>query len=372
MKKMKNILSVTIIALLMAALSLTCIFKPASDFSLAERRALAQLPTMSGETILNGEFMDGFESYTVDQFPLRDAFRAYKAALNKYVFGKRDTNGLFMAGGHLSKIDDPVNADMQNHAAQRFSYLYENYIKDTDAEVYFSIVPDKNYVLAKENGYPSLDYDAFAETMKSKTPYMEYIDIYPLMDLEDYYTTDTHWKQERITDVAAHILHAMQPNVSLEADAVYTEQTLDIPFYGVYAGQLPLPVQPDTIRYQTNPMLAACTVEYYDTGMAKTGDMYNMEKAEGKDPYEMFLSGSTPLCVIENPNAKEQRELVLFRDSFGSSLAPLLAQGYSKITVVDIRYIQSSFVGQFVDFEHVDDVLFMYSATLLNNSLALR
>ncbi len=125
MKKMKNILSVTIMALLMAALSLTCILKPASDFSLAERRALAQLPTMSGETILNGEFMDGFESYTVDQFPLRDAFRAYKAALNKYVFGKRDTNGLFMADGHLSKIDDPVNADMQNHAAERFAIQKE-------------------------------------------------------------------------------------------------------------------------------------------------------------------------------------------------------------------------------------------------------
>ena len=42
-----------------------------------------------------------------------------------------------------------------------------------------------------------------------------------------------------------------------------------------------------------------------------------------------------------------------------------------KITVVDIRYIQSGFVGNFVDFDK-GDVLFLYSTTLLNNSMAMR
>ena len=96
-----------------------------------------------------------------------------------------------------------------------------------------------------------------------------------------------------------------------------------------------------------------------------------MKKAEGKDPYEMFLSGTAPLITIENPSANVSKELVLFRDSFGSSLAPLMAEGYKKITVVDIRYIQSAFIGNFVDFEGAD-VLFLYSTTLLNNSLAMK
>ena len=151
----------------------------------------------------------------------------------------------------------------------------------------------------------------------------------------------------------------------------YKVNTLDNPFYGVYAGQYAIPVKPDTIKYLTNNTIDNCIVTYYDTGMPEVREIYNMDKAYSKDPYEMFLSGVAPLITIENPNAKTDKELVMFRDSFGSSLAPLLAEGYSKITVVDIRYMQSSFVGSFVDFENCD-VLFIYSTALLNNSTAMK
>ena len=96
-----------------------------------------------------------------------------------------------------------------------------------------------------------------------------------------------------------------------------------------------------------------------------------MEKAYGKDPYEMFLSGSLPLITIENPNATTDKELVIFRDSFGGSITPLLVEGYAKITLVDIRYITSDLVGMFVDFED-QDVLFLYSTLVLNSSTTLR
>jgi len=96
-----------------------------------------------------------------------------------------------------------------------------------------------------------------------------------------------------------------------------------------------------------------------------------MEKAYGKDPYEMFLSGTSALIEIENPNAKSDKELVIFRDSYASSIAPLLVEGYSRVTLVDIRYIQSSFLGNFVEFDN-QDVLFLYSTSLINNSTSMR
>ena len=85
----------------------------------------------------------------------------------------------------------------------------------------------------------------------------------------------------------------------------------------------------------------------------------------------MFLSGSLSLITIENPNATTDKELVIFRDSFGSSIAPLLVEGYAKVTLVDIRYIASDLVGRFVDFEN-QDVLFLYSTLVLNNSVTLK
>ena len=30
---------------------------------------------------------------------------------------------------------------------------------------------------------------------------MQYIDIFPLLSIEDYYNTDTHWRQDCIVDV---------------------------------------------------------------------------------------------------------------------------------------------------------------------------
>ena len=43
--------------------------------------------------------------------------------------------------------------------------------------------------------------------------------------------------------------------------------------------------------------------------------MYDFEKGEGRDPYELFLSGSLSYITIENPSAQTNRELIIFRDS---------------------------------------------------------
>jgi hypothetical protein len=61
----------------------------------------------------------------------------------------------------------------------------------------------------------------------------------------------------------------------------------------------------------------------------------------------------------------------VFRDSFGSSMIPLLMQGYKKVTVVDTRYIASGLLDQFIQFKG-QDVLFMYSSLILNSSYILK
>lgn len=365
--KFKNMISVITFGVFLFSMCAICTLKSDAEYSESERRALLQAPEFSLSSVTNGDFMKNFESYTSDQFPFRDSFRSVKSLFARFALGKLENNGLFIAEGHLSKIDEEENEAMLNHAANKFEYIYKSYLKDKNTNVYFTIVPDKNRFLASKNGYPSLDYKGFENSMKEKTPYMKYIDIASLLSIDDYYTTDTHWKQENITDIAQKIASEMGADVKSE----YNINTLENPFYGVYHSQAALPfIKSDTIKYLTNDTIDGCIVTYYDTGMPKKGEMYNMKKAFGKDPYEMFLSGVAPLITIENPNAKKEKHLVMFRDSFGSSLAPLMAEGYSKITVIDIRYIQSGLLGSFVDFSDAD-VLFIYSTALLNNSLAL-
>ena len=151
-------------------------------------------------------------------------------------------------------------------------------------------------------------------------------------------------------------------------DGQYHQHQTDVPFYGAYVGQLALPVKADTITYLTNDEMAHCVVTSYNSGKPQEAALYDMAKLQGRDPYEMFLCGSDALVTVENPDCHNGRELVIFRDSFASSLAPLLIGSYEKITLIDLRYIRPELVGEFVDFSN-QDVLFLYSTLVLNAGL---
>lgn len=366
-KQANNIILIAVMGITLLGLSLWCYIKAPDKYSDSERRALAQAPELTVNSFISGEYMQNFEKYSLDQFPVRDSFRTIKAAIEMGIFQKKDNNGIYLTDGHIADLDYTVNEKMLDYAAERFEYIYQSYFKDNDTNLYFSIVPDKNYALAQSNNYLSMDYAYLTDYMKAKTDYMQYIDIFDLMSAEDYYYTDSHWRQEKIYDVADRLASKMGKS----RNQSYLQKTLDIPFYGVYYGQAALPHKPDTINYLTNDTLDNCIVTGYDTGSPKQLSIYDMQKAQGKDTYEMFLSGTQAIITIENPNSKTDDELIIFRDSYASSLTPLLCECYSKITLIDIRYVQSSMLGQFIEADN-QDVLFLYSTMLLNNSLALK
>lgn len=364
-KNKKEFIYSVFVGVVFFGLSLVVWLKPATDFSYTERRPLAQFPDANLTFISDGIFMEKFEDYTLDQFPFRERFRSLKAVIQKYGFGQLDNNDVYLAQGYISKLDYPYKVDAKDKAVKKFQSIYDAYIKDSNAKVYFSMIPDKNYFLAEKNGYLSMDYDALYEDMEQELDFMEYIEICDLLSIEDFYYTDTHWRQEKILDVAKHLSDKM--GVSLHAE--YETIQLESPFYGVYYGQLALPVDPDRISYLSNPLFEECVV--FDYEHQKEIPVYDLERAVGKDPYEMYLSGSLSVITIENPNASTDKELVIFRDSFGSSIAPLFAEGYKKITLLDIRYLNQNLIENFVTFEN-QDVLFLYSTGVINNETAFR
>lgn len=364
-EKTKNISLVIITVLFIYGFSLWSILKPADAESVSERRPLATFPVVNGETISSGTFMTDFEKYALDQFPLRDRFRTLKASITFYILGQKDNNGIYIKDGHASKLEYPFDEESVEYAAERFQFVYDRYMADKDMSVYLSVIPDKNYFTARENGYLSIDYDEFISHLQGNMDFAEYIDIISLLELSDYYYTDTHWRQEEIKDVAGYLASGMGVNLSEE----YTINQIDTPFYGVYYGQSALPLTADVLYYLNSPTLRDYKVYDYETNAFIT--IYDFEKTKGNDPYEMFLSGSKSLITIENPNADTDKELILFRDSFGSSIAPLFAEGYAKITLVDIRYISPNMLDRFIDFEN-QDVLFLYSVSVLNNSITIK
>lgn len=354
--------------------------KPDTEYSVTERRKLKQQPELTVDTIVSGQFMSRFEEYSLDQFPLRDTFRSFKALTSL----KADNNDIYVVDGHINSMEYPLNEASLTYASGKFGDIYEKYLKDGGCKVYLSIIPDKNYFYADENGYLELDYDKMVDTMVAENGYMTYVDIFPLLTGESYYKTDTHWKQECLPEVADKLLESMgsfegQETVIVdvgnlsetERETTIDYQRIEMPgdFYGVYYGQAALPLAPDKITYLTNEVIEDYVVFDYQNN--KEILVYDEVKMQEDDPYELFLGGPLSLITIENPQSLNDKHLIIFRDSFGSSIAPLLAQDYAKTTLIDIRYLQSAVLGNFVDFDHAD-VLFLYSTMVLNHSDTLK
>lgn len=363
-KKFKNIFTVCLCGVVIFGLFIWCILKPASDVSGSERRPLAQFPKASFSEISKGKFMSDFEKYAVDQFPLREKFRTLKSLSAFGIFLQKDNNDLYIEDGFITKAEYPLDEKAIENAAAKFSFINEKYLNGSN-KIYLSVIPDKNYFLAGKSGHLSYDYDKLLKAIKSGTSFAKYIDIFDLLEISDYYRTDTHWRQEEIIPVAKRLTEKMGADFAGD----FEKQKLSEPFYGVYYGQCSLPVAAEEIYYLTSDAIESCKV--FDGETNSFISVYSEEAKSGNDLYEFYLSGSKSLLKIENPKAQTDKELILFRDSFGSSIAPLLIGSYKSITLVDIRYISSAVLSKWIDFEG-KDILFLYSTTVLNNSITFK
>ena len=122
---------------------LACALHTDQPLSLSERRPLAQRPEVSVQALASGNYMSEFETYALDQFPLREAMRQLKAQVQSSLLRQKNNNGLYQVDGSLSKIEAVLSESSVRAAAEKLNRLQETYL--TDSRVFYGVVPDKNY-----------------------------------------------------------------------------------------------------------------------------------------------------------------------------------------------------------------------------------
>ncbi len=374
-ERLRALICAGVFILFFAALSIVNLFYQPPEISKSERRYLATFPELfqaeagGASGGLNPNFTGEFETWAMDSFVFREGFRTIKAATVYRIFWQKDNNGVYLIDGMAGKIER-INEDSFRKGADKIQILMD--MLPESATVRYSLVPDKGYYLNQKLGQTllTIDYEKAAKLLEEKLGAEKYLDLLPLLTAEDYYKTDLHWAQEKLPSLIAVIGEELGFADRLETD--YSPHSLT-PFYGVYYGQAAMPLPAEKLIYLSSPAIDGATVKLLDTktGQMVESQMYYPDKFYGIDPYDLFLAGPQPLITIENPNAKTDKELFLFRDSFGSSLAPLFTSAYAKVTLIDLRYMDSRMIPSLVDFGENPDVLFMYSAQILNNSETL-
>jgi len=365
---MKNKAVVVSFLLVLFALFAANLIVPDQALSYGERRRLAQMPALSVKSVFSGEFMEKFDTYSTDQFVWREPFRRVKTFADRSIFLKRDTNGLFQVQGGIFSIEYPLRGDKVSRMCSRFNALYDRYL--VGMNVYYSIVPDKNYFLPDDGSYLVMDYDRMAELVCAGMPKdAQYVDLFGALKLENYYGSDGHWRQETLKPVVDTLYGAM--GIAAAFDPAQYEHRSYAPFYGAYYGQLAGMAEPDTIIWLENDITRGAAVTSLSFPGREDLTVYNEEGLGGMDSYDVFLYGAQPLITLDNPLCASGRELILIRDSYGSSLAPLLLEGYSRITLVDLRYITQELLANYIEFDD-QDVLCVFSTTIINNSDIIR
>lgn len=271
-----------------------------------------------------------------------------------------DENGMMNIDGMYVRAPKPLDESSLTRFCEKVKSIKADYLASASS-VRLAVIPDKSYyVRDKTDSY--LDHGAMMASIVKSLDGWDVIELEGSLSIDSYYTTDPHWRQERILPVARLIASSYGFQTG-----EFTQQSRD-GFIGDYKRDIGDGVS-EKIVWLENEHTKNAAVDNFQHPDYKA--VYEPSLLSTISPYDIFLGGPSPLVTITNPQVTGEKQLVIFCDSYGSSLAPLLLEGYSKITLVDLRYMVSSLLPEHVVFDNAD-VLFIYSAELVNNSTLLR
>ena len=329
---------------------------PDLKISKTERRKLDDFPKVE----INNKYITKIESYLLDHFPFRSEFRKVKAIYNYKILNKLDNNDYSFYNNNIYKSDYPTNIKSINNFEKHIQKMKLLFNKNNN--VYMMIIPDKNYYLEEDN-FLHIDYNYIYNCINKIN--RNNIDIRTTLNSNDYYQTDTHWKQENL----AKVIKKMSDEMNFSYTNINYKENKYNNFYGVYYSEDINFRKPEVITYLTNEIIDNAEVTYLEN--KNLNKVYNLSKLDSLDSYEVYLDGASAYIEINNNLSKSTKELIIFRDSFTSSLAPLLINYYSKITLIDNRYISCDNFKNLIEFTN-QDILFAYSTSLINNSMSLK
>lgn len=319
-------------------------------FSQIENKVLTKFPDFNLESVKDGTFMDKFDTYVVDQFPLRVEAIGLKNKLMHSV-GSREFRNIYITNNRmLEKFEF-------NESIVKNNILNMNKIsKVLGLDSTGMFIPNSIAIYSEElPSYAITDSQKDALNYISKLYKGEYYTPYKvLLDNKNdyiYFRTDHHW-----TQLGAKLMYEDYYNKNMDLD--YVKKTED--FLGTYYSKTLLKTELKDEIYSYEDLKK----HHIEFDGIKSGSIYDDSKLNGKNKYQYFLNGDPGMAVIEG---KGEGEVLIFKDSFAHSYIPFLTQEYKKIHVVDSRYININIIDYIKSNKNISKIFYIYSLSTLNN-----
>ncbi|MCL2213389.1 MAG: hypothetical protein FWB93_06130 [Oscillospiraceae bacterium] len=366
-KKTIPIITTSVFCIIIAAFVLLNAFITTPEIIVSERRPAAILPTrregFNSRIFMDSTFSGQFNDFAADNFVFREQMRRVRSWMTFNVFRQSDMGGLIFHPDYGIASFVPMDERQYELTALRLTQIIQ---RDLDGlNLHFAIIPDKSYFTRFAN--MGLCPHRGAEIIGADLPSgVNMIDLTDTLTVDDFYRTDLHWCQTRLWGVMDRLSQEIgfaNPAPTPIIDVGY--------WHGVYYQQLAMPMPQEPMRVHQVEGVTAWYWNHANNTFAR-GPIY--DKTDPRhgfpsiDPYNIFLRGPQTLIRLETGN-NTGRNLYLFRDSFGSSIAPLLSlsESYDNIWLIDLRSAFTSEMAELIGFTAGSDVLFLYSSLILNN-----
>lgn len=347
------------------ALPVITVLSPKESFSEMENRNLESVPKITADSVKSRKYMNKLETYISDHFIGRISWIQTKSTFD-IISGKRERNNIYIMKDRLAeKLAEPDYSLIDKSIASINTFSEEN-----DVPVYVMLVPTSAEIYSDQLPYNAegvsqkniIDY-----TYKNLADDVTSINVYSnLMQEKDnyiYYRTDHHW-----TSFGAYTAYSSAGKkmgytpVSLNS---YDIEHAGSDFYGTFFSKtLYNKVEPDTLDiYHCSsgfPVTEVCVTKEFGTEPEIYESMYFREYLEAKDKYSAFFGTNQPMVTVKSESTGGK--LLVIKDSYAHSYIPFLTQHYSEITMIDLRYIQTSY-KDVINISDYNQVLFLYNAS---------
>ncbi len=307
-------------------------------------------------------WMDDFETYFSDHLAGRESWVKLSNKMTA-LSGQREINGVYTLDDRMVQVFKEYDADTVDATLAAIDKFAEKF---SNVPMYFMLAPTAQEIYSSQipsyAGY--LSEKSFIEDCYGKVNNVSVIDCLSNLSVHNseyiFYRTDHHW-----TSLGAYYAYAAAAKslgYTAYGQSAFNIETASSSFRGtLYSKTLDDSITPDTISYYylANGEPTVKMTSFDGEKDTVYDSLYVRSYLDVKDKYSSFTGSNAPIVTIET-DVDNDKSLLIVKDSYAHSLVPFLSKHYSKITMVDMRYINVG-LDHFLDVNDYSQVLLMFN-----------
>ncbi len=331
-------------------------------FSEAENRVLATMPELSVRSLKEGTFMKDFETYLTDQFIFRDRIIGMKTAVDR-IMGKTKSGGVYIGkDGYLFSVPTPFDEKKVEETADCISFFADI---NSDSEISFMMSPNSSYVYSEklpehlstaDQNYLIKDTENCIQSERIDFINLSEVFISKKDEVQLFYKTDHHWTT-RAANIAFEELMKRWKKDTSEVKLDYF--TVADSFQGTLSSKSGVTSSSDIIEICVPQGDNLTYVAEFENGEKKTATLFDSDKLEHKNKYEVFTGGNYGKIVIDTTSSSKDT-LLIIKDSYANCMLSMFTPFFAKIVVVDPRYTKEK-ISSITEEHTFSHILFLYN-----------